>query len=126
MADSTSTPLPDLAAKLEAHVNELRRAGDHAALLAAASAAAEEIERRAGANGDNGAEREALTRAQRFMFNAAADCWPGWTEPERPTDTEILRGGLSLAQRPADIVAKLGLGQLRVGTGTWLIGGSSN
>ena len=122
MTDSTATSLPDLVAKLEAQINELRRAGDHAALLASAKAAADEIERRVGENWINAAEREALIRVRRFTFNAAADCWPGWAEPDRPADTRNLLDALALARRSAEIVAKLGLGKVQDGTGTWLIG----
>jgi hypothetical protein len=64
----------------------------------------------------------ALLRVQRFTFNAAADCWPGWAEPDRPADRQNLLDALALAQRSAKLVAKLGLGKLQDGTGTWLIG----
>jgi hypothetical protein len=122
MTDPTSGSLPELVAKYATQVNELRRTGDHAALLAAANTAADEIERRVGENWDNAPEREALLRVQRFTFNAAADCWPGWAEPDRPADTQNLLDALALAQRSAKLVAKLGLGELRDGTGTWLVG----
>src|SRR5579862_4984552 len=118
MSDPTSASLPELAAKYATQVNELRRAGDLAALLASAKAAADEIERRAGEDWSNAAEREALTRVQRFTFNAAADCWPGWAESDRPADAGNLMDALALAQRSTKLVAKLGLGKLQDGTGT--------
>jgi hypothetical protein len=122
MTDPTFGSLPELAAKYATQVNELRRAGDLAALLASAKAAADEIEHRVGENWGNAAEREALLRVQRFTFNAAADCWPGWAEPDRPADRQNLLDALALAQRSAKLVAKLALGKLLDGTGTWLIG----
>jgi hypothetical protein len=122
VTDTTAASLPDVAEKLEKHINELRRAGDHPTLIASANAAADEIMRRIGENSVNAVEREALIRVKRFTFNAAADCWPGWGESHALADTQTLLGALTLAQRSAELVTKLGLGKLQDGTGTWLIG----
>ena len=127
MTDTAPEFLPDLVARLQARVNELRRAGDHAVLLAAANSAADEIERRVGERWNNGEgrgdeERQALTAVKRFTFNAAADCWPGWSLPAKPPDTPHLVRALELAQRSARLVEQLGLGPLQEGTGIWLCG----
>jgi hypothetical protein len=113
--------LRDLVATLQERVKELRRVGDPAVLLAAANAAADEIELRVGER-CNDAERQALTAVKRFTFNAAADCWPGWSVPDKPPDTRNLLLARELAQRSALLVEKLGLGPLQEGTGTWLCG----
>ena len=120
MTDSNDTSLSELAAKLEAHVKELRRQGNHSDLLAAAMKAADEVEARAPGSSAN--EREALTRVRRFTYNAAADLWPGWGEPGTPSDAQSLQGALALAQRSADLGARLGLGELQQATGIWLVG----
>lgn len=121
MTDTTAESLPDLVATLQERVNELRRAGDPAFLLAAANAAADEIEHRVGECW-NEADHQALTAVKRFTFNAAADCCPGWSVPDRPPETGNLVAALELAQRSARLVKKLGLGSLQEGTGTWLRG----
>jgi hypothetical protein len=113
--------LRDLVATLQERVKELRRVGDPPVLLAAANAAADEIELRVGER-CNDAERQALTAVKRFTFNAAADCWPGWSVPDKPPDTRNLLLARELAQRSALLVEKLGLGPLQEGTGTWLCG----
>jgi len=121
MTDAAAESLTDLVAKLQERIAELRRAGDAMGLLTTAEAAANEIERRAGGV-RNDAERAALTAVRRFTFNAAADCWPGWSVPDRPADARILERALGLAKRSATLVCKLGLGRLQAGTGTWLSG----
>jgi hypothetical protein len=121
MSDTAAESLRDLVATSLERVNELRRAGDPAALLAAANAAADEIEQRVG-EPLNDAKRQALTAVRRFTYNAAADCWPGWSVPDKPPDTRNLSVALELAQRSARLVKKLGLGSLQEGTGTWLCG----
>jgi hypothetical protein len=114
--------LTDLAARQEQRIKDLRRAGDISALLAAAAVAADEVERRIGDAGSDEARRNALMAIQRLTFNAAADAWPGWSLSDRPPDPNHLLAGRDLAERSAQIVAKLGLGQLREGTGIWLLG----
>src|SRR5690348_8669271 len=98
MTEPTSASLSDLAAKLEARVNDLRRTHDHAALIVAANEAADEIERHVGENRGT-VEREALRSARRLTFNAAADCWPGWSDSGAPPDPRNLTGALALARR---------------------------
>jgi hypothetical protein len=121
MTDAAPESLTDLVAKLQGGITELRRAGDPVALLATAEAAANEIERHAG-EGRSDAEREALMAVKRFTFNAAADCWPGWSIPDTPPDARFLVRARELAKRSAMLVNKLGLGRLQEGTGTWLFG----
>lgn len=121
MTDTAAKSLPELVATLQERIKELRRAGDPAVLLAAANAGADEIEHRVGER-RNDAERQALTAVKRFTFNAAADCWPGWSVPEKPPDARILVIAMELAQRSARLVKELGLGPLQEGTGTWLCG----
>lgn len=121
MTDAESEALTALVAKLQQSVTEARRAGDSTTLLATTEAAATEIERRAG-EGHSPVEREALIAARRFTFNAAADCWPGWSTPETPPDTQVLLRALELAKRSLGLVNRLGLGRVPEGTGTWLVG----
>lgn len=112
--------LARLAGQLETRVKALRGAGDDAALLAAARDAADQIERRRGALDDD--EREALKMVQRMMFNAAADCWPGWSVSGKPIKSDHLLAARDLAERSLDLVQELGFGPLRLGTGAWLVG----
>ncbi|WP_076864908.1 hypothetical protein [Bradyrhizobium mercantei] len=112
--------LAGLAGQLETRVKALRGAGDDRALLAAARDAADQIERHRDAPGDD--RREALKAAMRLTFNAAADCWPGWSVSEKPIDPDHLLAARDLAERSLDIVQELGLGPLRLGTGAWLVG----
>jgi hypothetical protein len=121
MADASAQSLRDLVATWSARVDQLRRTGDPEALLAGASAAADEIENRVGER-RNDEERQALTAVKRFTYNAAADCWPGWSVPDKPPDTRILRAALDLAQRSARLVNALALGPLQEATATWLCG----
>jgi hypothetical protein len=121
MADAAEESLRDLVATSLERVKELRRAGDPAVLLAAANAAADEIDQRVGER-LNDAERQALTAVRRFTFNAAADCWPGWSVPDKPPERRNLLVAQELAQRSVCIVKKLNLGSLQEGTGIWLCG----
>jgi hypothetical protein len=116
-----SDSLSDLVTSSQQRVKELRRSGDLAALLAAAEAAADAIERRVG-EGSTDLEREALIAVKRFTYNAAADCWPGWSVPTAAPDPQILAAGLNMARRSHGLVVKLGLGPIQEGTGTWLVG----
>jgi hypothetical protein len=121
--DGKQDSLSDLVTSAQQRVKELRKSesGDLAALLAAAEAAADAIERRVG-EGSTDLEREALIAVKRFTYNAAADCWPGWSVPAAAQDPQILAAGLKLAQRSHGLVVKLGLGPIQEGTGTWLVG----
>jgi len=121
MTDVTAQSLRDLVATWGARVDQLRRAGDPEALLAGASAAADEIENRVGGRSQD-EERQALTAVKRFTYNAAADCWPGWSVPDKPPDTRILLVALELAQRSARLVKELALGPLQEATANWLCG----
>jgi hypothetical protein len=121
MTDSAAESLPDLVSKWRERIKELRRAGDPVDLLAAAEAAADEIEHRVGECCDD-AGREALTAVKRFTFNASADCWPGWSVPAEPPDSQVLVRALELAKRSTGLVRKLGLGRVQEGTGVWLSG----
>jgi hypothetical protein len=121
MTDTAAESLRDLVATSLERVNELWRAGDPAVLLAAANAAADEIEQRVG-EPLNDAEREALTAVRRFTLNAAADCWPGWSVPDKPPERQTLLVAQQLAQRSVRLVKKLNLGSLQEGTGIWLCG----
>jgi hypothetical protein len=121
MTDATAPSLRDVVATWSARIDQLRRTGDPEALLAGASAAADEIENCVGERRNDEA-REALTGVKRFTYNAAADCWPGWSVPDRPSDTRILLAALDLAQRSARLVKELALGPLQEATATWLCG----
>ena len=112
--------LAELANQLEKRVKELRGAGDHAALLAAARDACDQVERRLDAQDDDA--REALKVVQRWTFNAAADCWPGWSVSDEPINRGNLLAARELAESSLRLVRKLELGPLRVATGIWLVG----
>ncbi|MFQ3459206.1 hypothetical protein PMN64_38645 [Bradyrhizobium sp. UFLA01-814] len=116
MADT----LAGLAGQLETQVKALRGAGDAAALLAAARDAADQIERRRGAQ--DGDEREVLMMVQRWTFNAAADCWPGWSVSDKPINQDNMLAARELAERSLALVRSLGLAPLREGTGVWMVG----
>ena len=121
MSEKAAESLHDLVARSQERIRELRRAGDLVALLAAATEATDEIERRIG-EGRSDAEREALLAVKRFSFNAAADCWPGWSVSDTPLDTQNLLIALELTRRSARIAKQLGLGPIQEGTGAWLCG----
>jgi hypothetical protein len=112
--------LPELAHQLEKRVKEFRGVGDDAALVAAARDAADQVEQRRGAQNDD--EREALKVVQRLTFNAAADCWPGWSVSDKPVKTDSLLAARELALRSVRLVQTLELGPIREGTGIWLVG----
>jgi hypothetical protein len=118
---SSTELLPDLVSELEKYVNDVRRTGSPAAILAAANAAADAIEQRVGVC-LNDADRGALTAVKRFTFNAAADCWPGWSVTGPAVDASSLLAALQLARRSAELVESLALGSLQEGTATWLSG----
>ncbi len=109
-----------LANQLEARVKALRGTGDDAALLAAARDAADEIERHPDAPDSD--RTEALKVVQRLTFNAAADCWPGWSVSDRPIDPDHLLAARELAERSLGLVRTLELGPVREATGIWLVG----
>jgi hypothetical protein len=117
-----SQSLTDTVAKLGEQVKALRKEGDLAALLAAARDSADEIEHRIGDANWNEEQREALMAVQRWTYNAAADCWPGWSVPSEPPDRRMLVVARELAQRSSDIVERLDVGRQRQGTGIWLCG----
>jgi hypothetical protein len=122
MSQSMSQSLTDTVAKLGEQVKALRKEGDLAALLAAARDAADEVERRIGDANWNEEQRDALMAVQRWTYNAAADCWPGWSIPSQPSDPYMLVAARELAQHSLDIVERLGVGRQRQGTGIWLCG----
>jgi hypothetical protein len=121
MTGTRTESLADLAATFQAHIKELRSAGDLAALLAAAEAGTAEIEQRVGKDW-NDAGLEALKAVKRAQYNVAADCWPGWSVSDRPADPQILVRALELAKRSVALVSQLGLGRMQEGTGIWLCG----
>ncbi|UFX46793.1 hypothetical protein HAP47_0009035 [Bradyrhizobium sp. 41S5] len=116
MADT----LAGLAGQLETRVKALRGTGDDAALLAAVRDAADLIERGCGAQDRD--EREALKMVQRWTFNAAADCWPGWGVSDKPISPDNLLAARELAERSLGMVRTLELGPLREATGVWMVG----
>jgi hypothetical protein len=122
MSQSMSQSLADVVAKLGEQVKALRKEGDLAALLAAAREAADEVERRIGDAKGHEEQRDALMGVQRWTYNAAADCWPGWSIPSEPSDPRMLIAARELAQHSLDIVERLDLGRQRQGTGIWLCG----
>jgi hypothetical protein len=125
MTDPIAESLSDLVATSQERIKELRRAGDPSALLAAANDAADQIEHRVGSEPrkvNSDAEHQALLAVKRFSYNAAADCWLGWSIPDNPPDTDNLRAAQKLAERSLGLVKQLGLGPLQEGTGIWLCG----
>jgi hypothetical protein len=121
MVRQDAEPLSQMALRLEKHVTGMRRTGSPAEILDAANAAADAIESSI-AKGTGEDDRVALTTVKRFTFNAAADCWPGWSITGPDLDEATLLGALRLAQRHAALVESLALGGIQRGTSTWLIG----
>jgi hypothetical protein len=121
LTDTTDDSLRDLVAASQQRIKALRQAGDLVALLAATRDVADEIERHVGQRRDVEA-REALIAVRRFTFNTAADCWPGWKVPERPSETRDLLAARELARHSAMLTRHLELGALQEGTGIWLCG----
>jgi protein-L-isoaspartate(D-aspartate) O-methyltransferase len=121
MQDAPDESLTDLVARVQKTVGDARRTGDPVAIVSAANAGADLIELRIG-QGRTDADRAALTAVKRFTFNAAADCWPGWSLTGPSTDAGNLITGLELARRSARLVEELSLGSLQQGTATWLSG----
>ena len=116
--------LAQLIAAREEAVNQARKGGRRSQIIATAEQAADAIQSRLSEprTAAAGGEREALIAVKRFLFNAAADCWPGWgADAEKGSDAELERA-LALARRSADLVDRLGLGPMEQGTAQWLIG----
>jgi hypothetical protein len=117
-----SESLTDIVAKFGERIKALRKEGDLAALLAVAREGADEVERRIDDAKGNEEQRNVLLAVQRWTYNAAADCWPGWSIPSQPLDPHLLIAARELAQHSLDIVERLDLGRQRQGTGIWLCG----
>jgi hypothetical protein len=128
-----STGLPDagppqslahLVASQEQAVNQVRKGGRCSEIISAAERAADAIQSRVSEARSEiaGEEREALIAVKRFLFNAAADCWPGWSVDSAKGSDAELEAALSLACRSANLVDRLALGPLEEGTAQWLIG----
>src|SRR5260221_12589464 len=116
--------LSDLVATQEQAVNQVRKGGGCSEIISAAEQAANVIQSRVPKPGSETAaeERNALIAVKRFLFNAAADCWPGWSEESAKMSDAELEAALSLARRSADLVDQLALGPMETGTAQWLIG----
>ena len=119
MAESLS----DLVASWRARITELRQSGDLGALVSAAKVAADAIEQRVVVDAAlSDADQQALLAVKRFTYNAAADCWPGWSVSQEAADPRHLEAAFVLAQRSLALVRRLTLGPLQEGTGLWLVG----
>src|SRR5262249_24998960 len=70
----------------------------------------------------NDEQRRALSAARRLTFNAAADCWPGWSVTAPAVDEPTLTRALEMSQRSARLVERLGLGRVQQGAAAWLSG----
>ena len=115
--------LSDLVASSRARIAELRKSGDLGALVSAAEVAADAIERRVVVGAAlSDADQQALLAVKRFTYNAAADCWPGWSVSDEAADPRHLEAAFVLAQRSLGLVRRLALGPLQEGTGLWLVG----
>lgn len=128
MADSSGAEqakgLAQLAAEQEKLVNDARKRGRISEIILAAGNAADAVEHRVPDSQleISGEEREALIAVKRFLYNAAADCWPGWSvDSPKGSDAE-LEAALLLARRSTNLVVRLGLGPMQEGTGKWLVG----
>ena len=122
---SQGLSVPAFAEEQEDQVSAVRRGGDPAAIIAAATAAEAAIRARVAQeprpSPDD--ERAALIRVKRMLYNAAADCWPGWAPPDGPhASAADLEAALGLARSSADLVDTLALGAMQEGTARWLIG----
>jgi hypothetical protein len=120
--------LTSFAARLEKQVKTARAAGDVAATLVVAKAAAEQIEQRVGAEWKTAIytltepECVALLAVKRWTFNAAADCWPGWQLNGLDLSREQLAAAREVARYSSHLVETLSVGPLHEGTAYWLIG----
>ena len=118
--------LPELVSHYKEQLARARQAGDFGTILSAANSAADAIEQRVASSAGIApeAERAALIAAQALLFNAAADCWPGWSidAAQSPPSAFDLAAGLRLAQRSSQLVHRLALGAVREGTARWMIG----
>lgn len=114
--------LPELVASSRARIAELRKSGDLGALISASEAAADAIEQRVVGAALSDADQEALLAVKRFTYNAAADCWPGWSVSDEAADPRHLEAAFVLAQRSLALVRRLALGPLQEATGLWLVG----
>ena len=115
--------LSDLVASWRARITELRQSADLGALVSAAEVAADAIEQRVVVDAVlSDADQQALLAVKRFTYNAAADCWPGWSVSEDAADPRHLEAAFVLAQRSLALVRRLALGPLQEGTGLWLVG----
>jgi hypothetical protein len=123
-AAETTEALENFVGRLEQHLKQVRRGGNPAEIVAAAKAADGAIQARMGslAGGVPEDRRAALTAARRLLFNAAADCWPGWAiDSPRGHEADLL-GALDLARRSRHLVEQLVLGATQQGTAIWLEG----
>jgi hypothetical protein len=119
----TTESLSDLVASSRARIAQLRQSGDLGALISAAAVAADAIERRVGVGAVlSDSDQQALLAVKRFTYNAAADCWPGWSGSDEAADPRHLEAAFVLAQRSLGLVRRLVLGPLQEGTGVWLVG----
>jgi hypothetical protein len=92
--------------------------------VAAAKQADSAIQARLGAAAEalSAEQRAALLAAKRLLFNAAADCWPGWAvDSPRGSEADLL-GALELARRSGQLVEQLALGATQEATAIWLEG----
>jgi len=117
-------PVAERIAAEEQAVNHIRKDGCPPDVIAAAERAEDAIRRliadpAARASGD---ERAGLLAIKRLLYNAAADCWPGWSVNSVPCSEDALERALAFARRSADLVDQLDLGLKQQGTAQWLIG----
>ena len=112
------------ATRLEQRLKEIRRSGTQAEIVAAAKEADGAIQARIGSAADGLSEdhRAALLASKRLLFNAAADCWPGWAIGSPRGSKADLLGALDLARRSRQRVEQLALGAMQEGTAIWLEG----
>jgi len=121
MANGAET-LADFVAGLAAEVKEIRKRGVAAEIVPAATAAADQIEARTGPPAPTNApeQRAALIGLKTLLYNAAADCWPGWETGGAKIAHADLLGAQNLAASCTALVAGLDLGPRQMGNGIWL------
>jgi hypothetical protein len=108
----------------EEAVNRVRATGRPSDLIPAAARAAAAIRDLVPepASTTSGEEREALVGLKRLLFNAAADCWPGWEVDSASVTHAELVAARDLAVQSAQLVEQLDLGPVQGGNAQWLIG----
>ena len=114
----------DLAARLEADVNQARKSNNIEALISVANDALRQIDDllTAAPYLSDEEKRSILQTAKRIGYNAAADIYPGWEVGTPARSQSELSAAVELARKSLAMVEKLDQGPMQQGNGIWLLG----